>query len=376
MSFRRQTLRLGIAIGVSCASIHLASPTLPAHGDGPSLPARTEPPIELYLGEAGRFRVRASWRVSADFSPGRATPLTPDTGDFWFFRDSNLELVTKVLDACSFADRFWFFAGGLTNVEVNLAVEDTHAETSIFYHNPQGTPFQPIQDTGYFATCAAAARACGRGTPGEIAATPRADAGAELLALVLGGRLTADPALYERTRADLAAIRELEPEVADIDFVSAIEPHTLIVGLTDEAASAARQGNYHAWDCLNAWYGASVRVLSANPIAFIDLSGLFHPDLLIPDYRTLPGIEGVGADIRYRLMRSPLINLCATVRGKEYDYFFQKEAKIWYFVSSGPSASPTLVDVLNAAPPPPGSEPDWFPRYQHCSQYWPETASI
>ena len=31
----------------------------------------------------------------------------------------------KVLDACSFANRFWVFAGGLTDVETVLTVTDT-----------------------------------------------------------------------------------------------------------------------------------------------------------------------------------------------------------------------------------------------------------
>lgn len=58
--------------------------------------------------------------------PARATPvqLTGDTGYFWFFNASNVELVVKVLDACHFG-RFWVFAGGLTNVDVDLTVTDT-----------------------------------------------------------------------------------------------------------------------------------------------------------------------------------------------------------------------------------------------------------
>jgi hypothetical protein len=44
-------------------------------------------------------------------------------------------------------------AGGLTDVNVILTVTDTQTGVIKTYTNPQGTPFQPIQDTDAFATC-------------------------------------------------------------------------------------------------------------------------------------------------------------------------------------------------------------------------------
>ena len=44
----------------------------------------------------------------------------------------------------------WFFAAGLTNVEVTMTVTDTYSGISKTYTNPAGTPFAPIQDTGTF----------------------------------------------------------------------------------------------------------------------------------------------------------------------------------------------------------------------------------
>jgi len=79
--------------------------------------------------------------------------LTGDTGYFWFFNASNVEMVVKVLDTCSFTDRFWVFAGGLTNVRVDITVTDTETGVVRTYRNPLNTPFQPIQDTNAFATC-------------------------------------------------------------------------------------------------------------------------------------------------------------------------------------------------------------------------------
>jgi hypothetical protein len=108
---------------------------------------------ELLLND-DRFRVEVEWSTTQGTSgAGEAVPLTNDTGYFWFFNEENVEMVIKVLDACGFADRFWVFAGGLTNVAVDITVTDTQTGDVKTYHNPQRTPFQPIQDTNAFATC-------------------------------------------------------------------------------------------------------------------------------------------------------------------------------------------------------------------------------
>jgi len=102
----------------------------------------------------GRFRVRTNWRrTDGATGQGMAVRLTADTGYFWFFDQANVEMVVKVLNTCSFSNRFWVFAGGLTNVEVTMTVTDTRTGIPKVYMNPQGTPFRPIQDTEAFATC-------------------------------------------------------------------------------------------------------------------------------------------------------------------------------------------------------------------------------
>lgn len=103
---------------------------------------------------ANRFAVEVDWRTSQGTSgQGRAVKLTNDTGYFWFFDQSNVELIVKVLDACSFADRFWAFAGGLTDVRAELTIRDTDTGARKVYTNPQSTPFRPVQDTQAFDTC-------------------------------------------------------------------------------------------------------------------------------------------------------------------------------------------------------------------------------
>jgi hypothetical protein len=104
--------------------------------------------------QGGRFKVEAFWRTPQGQSgQAQAVPLTADSGYFWFFSDSNIELVTKVLDACAFVDRFWVFAGGLTNVEVRLEVTDTATGTVREYLNPLDQPYLPLQDANAFETC-------------------------------------------------------------------------------------------------------------------------------------------------------------------------------------------------------------------------------
>jgi YVTN family beta-propeller protein len=101
-----------------------------------------------------RFAVTADWRTSQGLSgSGQALPLTAETGLFWFFASTNLEMVVKVLDGCGANGHYWVFAGGLTNVGVTLRVEDTKTGQTRTYTNPLGTPFRPIQDTGAFASC-------------------------------------------------------------------------------------------------------------------------------------------------------------------------------------------------------------------------------
>ena len=108
-------------------------------------------PTVLSLGPGGRYQVKAAWASSAQQTSGEGTAvvLTPDSGYFWFFNANNLELVVKVLDACNVNGHHWVFAGGLTNLEVQLTVTDTLTGVTKTYDNSEGTAFLPIQDVGY-----------------------------------------------------------------------------------------------------------------------------------------------------------------------------------------------------------------------------------
>ena len=101
----------------------------------------------------GRFRIEARWESTHDGGDGRAQSLTNDTGDFWFFNPDNIEIVVKVLDGCAINQRYWVFAGGLTDVKVIMTVIDSDTGIAATYYNPPGTAFLPVQDTDSLAVC-------------------------------------------------------------------------------------------------------------------------------------------------------------------------------------------------------------------------------
>jgi hypothetical protein len=118
-------------------------------------PLVEEPSMRL---NAERFHVSVAYRdfqgIAGD---GNAIRFTPDSGYFWFFDRDNVEVVLKVLDACDVAgfNSFWVFAAGLTNVEVDITVEDTWTGQTWSRSNPLSETFQPVLDTAAFKTCGA-----------------------------------------------------------------------------------------------------------------------------------------------------------------------------------------------------------------------------
>jgi photosystem II stability/assembly factor-like uncharacterized protein len=86
-----------------------------------------------------RFRATVTWRsAGGPVGNGQAFPVTDNTGAFWFFDPTNLELVVKVLDGRSVNGKFWVFYGSLTSVEFTLTVTDTLTDSVKTYFNPQG----------------------------------------------------------------------------------------------------------------------------------------------------------------------------------------------------------------------------------------------
>ena len=118
----------------------------------------------------GRFQVEATWKAPDGSSgAGNAVALTSDSGYFWFFDPNNVELVVKVLNGCDVNGQYWFFSGGLTNLEVGITVTDTATGVVKTYSSPQGTAFQPVIDTAAFGACPHGEASISTGNPEEPA---------------------------------------------------------------------------------------------------------------------------------------------------------------------------------------------------------------
>jgi len=116
-----RTLRVGTATGVWALT-------------GP--PACTPGPATLCLLD-NRFQVTVEWRdFQGGSGAGRTRPVTDDTGAFWFFDASNLELMVKVIDGRPVNGHFWVFYGSLSNVGFDLSVTDTATGAHRVFSNP------------------------------------------------------------------------------------------------------------------------------------------------------------------------------------------------------------------------------------------------
>jgi hypothetical protein len=102
----------------------------------------------------GRFTVSARWSAPGfPESAAHGVPITDESGYFYFLGPSNVEVLVKLLDGCLVNRRHWLFLAGLTNVELTVFVYDTFSGQTEVYASPDGTAFQPVQDTASFATC-------------------------------------------------------------------------------------------------------------------------------------------------------------------------------------------------------------------------------
>ena len=101
-----------------------------------------------------RFTVSAGFKLAdGDQGVAHAVPLGDGnrSGYYWFFDVSNAEVVVKMIDGCAVNGHFWFFAAGLTNLEVEIEIIDTQTGATKLYTSPPNTAFAPIQDTAALA---------------------------------------------------------------------------------------------------------------------------------------------------------------------------------------------------------------------------------
>lgn len=139
------------------------------------------------------------------------------------------------------------------------------------------------------------------GAPADIASTPRADPELEALALTLdSSRITATQANYDRVARDIAAIRAQDPAFANTS--SGRWERQLNLTLSASGGQELTNGQYHAWDCLNSFYGATTPVqamLDAETATYempVVFNGVFNFGILKSLYGSLPDVvSAVGA---------------------------------------------------------------------------------
>lgn len=118
-----------------------------------------EPGLAALCLAGERFHVKTIWLTPDNkIGLGRTVPFTADSGSFWFFDPSNIEVNVKVLDACAINGKYWVYASGSTTVAVTLEVIDTATGATKQYTNPQGRAFQTVTDIAAFGNCPPTAR--------------------------------------------------------------------------------------------------------------------------------------------------------------------------------------------------------------------------
>ena len=125
--------------------------------DPPPPPPDPEPCVEnsttLCLNRE-RFGVRVEWTdYAGHHGTGRTYPLTTDSGLFWFFSESNLEMLVKVIDGCSFNGRYWVYAAATTDVAYTVTIVDSETGDSWSRSNTLGHASRAFTDTNAFSHC-------------------------------------------------------------------------------------------------------------------------------------------------------------------------------------------------------------------------------
>lgn len=102
----------------------------------------------------GRFKVSVRWEnQNGNKGIGTAVPSTDDSGLFWFFSPSNMELLIKVLNGCGINNKYWVFFAATTDQEFTVTVDDLQAGQQVEYTNPLKNPADAVTDTAAFNTC-------------------------------------------------------------------------------------------------------------------------------------------------------------------------------------------------------------------------------
>jgi hypothetical protein len=122
-----------------------------AHGAVPNMLSCVPSPTAACLDS--RFKVEVTYDATPANGTGPANVVLESGASvkFTFFDPSNVEMILKILDACSFNGKWWVFAGGLTDVGVQIKVTDTATGAVKRYSSAKGKLFQTFADTAAFS---------------------------------------------------------------------------------------------------------------------------------------------------------------------------------------------------------------------------------
>jgi hypothetical protein len=100
-----------------------------------------------------RFKIEITYDATPNNGTGPANVVLESTASvkFTFFDPTNIEMILKILNACAPPfNKWWVFAGGLTDVGVAIKVTDTTNGAFRNYHSTKGSLFQTFADTSAF----------------------------------------------------------------------------------------------------------------------------------------------------------------------------------------------------------------------------------
>jgi hypothetical protein len=223
-------------------------------------------------------------------------------------------------------------------------------------------------------------------TPAELAATPRANAEAEWLALEVTGAFTAPSDVYDRVLQDLSSIRAMYPEVASLHTRNLYSLGGGGPGLKmdDDGFAAAMAQTYTDWDCLNALVGTESVDLeyyefidwNSARINFDYSGGRFNMPRIMEEYTKLPHILQVENSWNY----GDGNDVCASRQNTTYSYVFDIGTgdcplgcteHTYFGFSTTPDGSITSLGTFSTGfihgipdPPPPA----WFSSLEACTK--------
>lgn len=207
----------------------------------------------------------------------------------------------------------------------------------------------------------------------EIATTPRSDVNLELLAGRLSTGIIADQQTYDRLVLDMAAIRNLKPEIAHVKHHLVHDGKTLLFSVDVPTLELMRAGQYTPWACLNAAYHVErveATIVSSLPPSnphhevTLTLKGIYALDRLAAEYQRVLSIGTVGPG---GAAHGDGPTICVTRRDPVWHYVISDArgdcpagcyATTAYYFTTTPGTPPNSQGRWNSETD--GPNPDWW----------------